>query len=67
MLAIVAAVVLGLALILDLANVGLGSTIDLFTFVIVALLLLALHLGGVGSAWAGRTGGWYRTRRRTRV
>ena len=35
MLAIVAAVVLGLALILDLANVGLGSTIDLVTFVIV--------------------------------
>ena len=67
MLAIVAAVVLGLALILDLANVGLGSTIDLLTFVIVALLLMALHLAGVGSALAGRTGGWYRTRRRSRV
>ena len=49
MLAIVAAIVLGLALILDLANVGLGSTIDLLTFVIAALLLIALHLGGVGS------------------
>jgi hypothetical protein len=67
MLAIVAAIVLGLALILDLANVGLGSTIDLFTFVIVALLLMALHMAGIGSAWAGRTGGWYRSRRRTRV
>jgi hypothetical protein len=67
MLAIVAAIVLGLALILDLANVGLGSTIDLFTFVIVALLLMALHMAGIGSAWAGRTGGWYRTRRRGRV
>ena len=66
MLALVAAAVLGLALILDLANVGLGSTIDLFTFVIVALLLMALHLGGVGSTLSGRTGGW-RTRRRSRV
>jgi hypothetical protein len=64
MLAIVAAVVLGLALILDLANVGLGSTIDLLTFVILALLLIALHLGGVGSGLSTRSSGWYRNRRR---
>jgi hypothetical protein len=67
MLAIVAAIVLGLALIIDLANVGLGTTIDLLTFVIVALLLMALHLAGIGSAWSGRSAGWYRRRRRTRV
>jgi hypothetical protein len=67
MLALVAAAVLGLALILDLANVGLGGNIELFTFVIVALLLMALHLGGVGSHVSGRTGGWYRNRRRSRV
>jgi hypothetical protein len=66
MLALVAAAVLGLALILDLANVALGSTIDLFTFVIVALLLMALHLGGVGSHLSTRAGGW-RNRRRSRV
>lgn len=66
MLAIVAAVVLGIALIVDLANIGLGSTIDLLTFVIVALLLMALHLGGVGSHLSNRTGGW-RNRRRSRV
>jgi hypothetical protein len=66
MLAIVAAVVFGLALILDLANVGLGSTITLETFVITGLLLVALHLGGVGTTLSGRTGGW-RTRRRSRV
>jgi hypothetical protein len=66
MLAIIAAIVLGLALIIDLANIGLGSTIDLLTFVIVALLLMALHLAGFGSAWSGRTSGWYR-RRRSRV
>ena len=66
MLAIVAAIVLGLALILDLANVGLGGNIELFTFVIVALLLMALHMAGIGSGWSGRTGGWYRNRRRGR-
>lgn len=65
MLALVAAAVLGLALILDLANVGLGTTVDLLTFVIVALLLMALHLGGVGTGWSGR-GGWYRRRRGVR-
>jgi hypothetical protein len=64
MLAIIAAIVLGLALIIDLANVGLGGTIDLFTFVIVALLLLALHLGGIGSGLSTRSSGWYRNRRR---
>ena len=67
MLAIIAAIVFGLALILDLANVNLGDTISLETFVIVGLLLMALHMAGIGSAWAGRTGGWYRSRRRSRV
>jgi hypothetical protein len=68
MLAIVAAVILGLALILDLANVGLGATVDLLTFIIAALLLVALHLGGVGSGLSTRSSGWYRNRRRrTRV
>jgi len=65
MLAIIAAIVLGIALLIDLLNIGTGTTIDLFTFVIVALLLMALHLGGVGSGWSGRSSGWYR-RRRTR-
>ena len=65
MLAIVAAIILGLALILDLANVGLGGNIDLLTFVIAALLLMALHMAGVGTAWSGNRAGWYR--RRTRV
>jgi hypothetical protein len=59
MLAIVAAILFGLALILDLANVSLGNTIDVMTIVIAGLLLLALHLGGVGTGWAGR----YRRRR----
>jgi thiamine transporter ThiT len=66
MLAIVAAVVLGLALILDLANVTIGGNIEIMTLVILALLLMALHMGGIGSGWSGRTGGWYRNRRRGR-
>jgi hypothetical protein len=66
MLALVAAAILGLALILDLANVSLGGNIEIMTLVIVALLLLALHLGGVGTHVSGRTGGW-RNRRRSRV
>ncbi|GGM03401.1 hypothetical protein [Micromonospora yangpuensis] len=51
MLAIVAAVVFGFALLLDLINSNLGAP-DLFnwnTLVLIGLLLLALHLGGVGS------------------
>ena len=65
MLAIIAAIVLGLALIIDLLNIGTGNTITLETFIILALLLLALHLGGVGTGWSGR-GGWYRRRRGVR-
>jgi hypothetical protein len=64
MLAIVAAILFGLALILDLANANLGGTIGLDTIVIAGLLCLALHLGGVGTAMAGRGRGWYSSRRR---
>ncbi len=67
MLALAAAAVLGIALIIDLLNIGLSSPIDLMTFVIVALLLLALHLGGVGSGLSGRASGWRTRRRRSRV
>jgi hypothetical protein len=63
MLAIVAAILFGLALLLDLANVSLGGNIDLFTIVTAGLLLLALHLAGVGSGWGGGRG-WYRRGRR---
>jgi hypothetical protein len=62
MLAIIAAILFGLALLLDLANVGLGNTIDIMTIVIAGLLFLALHQGGIGTGWAGR-GGWSRRRR----
>jgi hypothetical protein len=56
MLAIVAAILFGLALILDLANVALGDVITLQTLLFAGLLFLALHLGGVGTAarWGRR-------------
>ncbi len=50
MLAIIAAVIFGLALLLDLANVTLGSVIDGGTLVTAGLLCVALHLAGVGTS-----------------
>lgn len=66
MLAIVAAILFGLALLLDLLNINIGGTIEIFTIVVAGLLFLALHQAGFGTAWRGRTSGWYR-RRRSRV
>jgi hypothetical protein len=60
MLAILAAIVFGLALLLDFLNTNLGAP-DLFnvhTLMLIGLLLLSLHLAGLG----GR-GRWYRGRR----
>jgi hypothetical protein len=57
MLAIIAAVVFGIWLILDLLNTNLGAP-DLFNFPTMAsigLLLLSLYLAGVGPG--PRTGG----------
>ncbi|RIV37800.1 hypothetical protein [Micromonospora radicis] len=62
MLAIAAAVVFGFALLLDLLDTRLGAP-DLFswnTLVLIGLLLLSLHLAGVGRRGGGR---WYRGRR----
>ncbi|SES24688.1 MULTISPECIES: hypothetical protein [Lentzea] len=61
MLAIIAAVSFGLALILDLAKAGLGDVITVNTLVVLGLLLLALHLAGVGSGT--RSFSWRRARR----
>ncbi|MFC9999964.1 hypothetical protein [Nocardia sp. NPDC127526] len=63
MMAIAAAVAFGLALLLDLTNASIGE-IDEGTFVILGLLLVALHLAGVGSgnrSWNMRS--WRRARR----
>lgn len=48
MLAIIAAVIFGLALLLDLANASFGSVLDGGTLLMAGLLCVALHLAGVG-------------------
>ncbi|WP_435206387.1 hypothetical protein [Micromonospora sp. bgisy143] len=66
MLAILAAIVFGFALLIDLLDTNFGAP-DLFnwnTLVLIGLFLLALYLGGVGSGPRGSGGGrWYRGRR----
>jgi hypothetical protein len=47
-LAIIAAVIFGLALLLDLANASLGTVLDGGTLLMAGLLCVALHLAGVG-------------------
>ncbi|MEU1396508.1 hypothetical protein ABZ403_10655, partial [Micromonospora zamorensis] len=59
MLAILAAIVFGFALLLDLLNTDFGAP-DLFnwnTLVLIGLLLLSLYLAGVGSGPRGGGGG----------
>ena len=56
MLALAAAVVFGLALILDWANANLGDAFTSMTLLLLGLLLLALHLGGVGASFRPRVG-----------
>jgi hypothetical protein len=60
--AIVAAVIFGLALILDLADASIGTTIDGATLLVAGLLCVALHLAGVGTAVRGRAASWRRRR-----
>ncbi|MEV4203154.1 hypothetical protein [Micromonospora globbae] len=66
MLAILAAIVFGFALLLDLMNTNFGAP-DLFnwnTLVLIGLLLLALYLAGVGRGPGGSgRGRWYYGRR----
>jgi len=49
MLAIVAAVLLLIALVLELATLAFGS-LDALVFITAGLLCLALHLAGVGTS-----------------
>ncbi|MER7460155.1 hypothetical protein [Micromonospora sp. NPDC126480] len=66
MLAILAAIVFGLALLIDLFDTNFGAP-DLFnwnTLVLIGLFLLALYLAGVGSGpGGGGRGRWYYGRR----
>jgi len=56
MLAIVAAIVFALALLFDLADVS-SDAVDNGTLTVLGLLLIALHLAGVGAGatWRGRS------------
>jgi hypothetical protein len=58
--AVVAAVIFGLALILDLADASLGTTINGGTLLVAGLLCVALHLAGIGVNVRGRS--WRRRR-----
>lgn len=60
MLAIAAAIVFGIAFLLDLLNVAIG--IGLTGLIALGLCLLALHQAGIGTSTSWR-GGW-RTRAR---
>jgi hypothetical protein len=50
MLAIIAAVVFALALILEWAKQNLSDAFTPQTLLLIGLILVALHLGGVGTA-----------------
>ncbi|HEV2089323.1 MAG TPA: hypothetical protein VGR21_13525 [Cryptosporangiaceae bacterium] len=56
MLAIVAAILFGLALLLDLINQSLGTVITVQTLLLAGLLCVALHLAGVGGHRGLRSG-----------
>jgi hypothetical protein len=60
--AMIAAVIFGLALLLDLldTNLGAADALNPTTLMIAGLFALALHFAGVGSRWRGRS---YRGRR----
>ena len=60
MLAIGAAIVFAFALLLDLLDQNLGDAFTPTTLMFVGLLLLALHLAGIGATYRPRVG----TRRR---
>jgi hypothetical protein len=59
MFAKIAAVLFGLALLIDLLNLGTNQIFNVATLTTAGLLFVALHLG---FGWTGG-GGWYRGRR----
>ncbi|PXX71303.1 hypothetical protein DFR70_101725 [Nocardia tenerifensis] len=60
MMAIAAAVAFGLALLFDLTHTTLGDSITAGTLTTLGLLLVALHLAGVGTG--ARSWNWRRRR-----
>ncbi len=60
MVAIIGAVLFGLAIVFKLVGYALGP-IDVVLLQLLGLLCVALHLAGVGTS--ARSGGWRRSRR----
>jgi len=54
MFAIIAAIIFGLALLLDFLNVQLGDAFTNLTLITAGLLCLALHAAGVGASTTWR-------------
>ena len=50
MIAIIAAVLFGLALLFQLTGMSFGSVVNATTLITAGLLCVALHLAGVGTA-----------------
>ncbi len=51
MFAIAAAVIFGLALLFDLADLNPGDAFNQSTLLMAGLFCVALHLAGVGTTW----------------
>jgi hypothetical protein len=64
MFAVIAAVLFALALIFDLAKVGLGDIVTTTTLLEAGLLCVALHLAGYGASVGRPSWTWRRTARR---
>ena len=67
MLAILAAILFGIGLLIDLFNLATNDVFNFNVLMFAGLLCVALHLAGVGTTWRSRSGGWYRRRSRSRV
>jgi hypothetical protein len=54
MLAIIAAIIFSIAFIINASGTAVSAVFDPTSLLLVGLVLLALHLAGVGSNWSWR-------------